>query len=170
MWKQSSTLGFRPKIVSAGRAALFYEDVAAWGGDLPNGVGTEIYWHPTFQDSPGIGGTNAQSLHERWNKATGRHINSGAADGYRTIQVLSDAIERAGTLDKEKVCAALAKTDLMSVVHRVKFDENQFNRGPLVYGQWQKTDKPWKWELRVVLSHHDFVKPTAKPIFPIPYK
>ena len=170
MWKQSSTLGFRPKTVSAGRAVLFYEDIAAWGGDLPNAIGTEIYWHPTFQDSPGIGGTTAQSLDERWFKETGRGINSGAADGYRTIQVLADAIKRAGTLDKEKVCAALAKTDLMTVVHRVTFDENQFNRGPLVYGQWQKTDKPSKWELRVVLSHHDFVKPAAKPIFPIPYK
>lgn len=168
MWRQCATLGFKPKTASVGRAALFLEDVSSWGGDLPLGIGTEIYWHPTFENCPGIGGTTPQSLHERWFKDTGRGINSGAADGYRTIQVISDAIERAGTLDREKVRAALKETDLMTVVHRVKFDENQFSRGPLVYGQWLKSDSTAKWELHVVFSQHDFVKPTAKLMFPIP--
>ncbi|MCJ7655850.1 MAG: amino acid ABC transporter substrate-binding protein, partial [Dehalococcoidia bacterium] len=81
-----------------------------------------------------------------------------------------DAIERAGTLDGEKVNAALAATDLMTVRHRVKFEANHFSRGPLVFGQWQKTNNPWVWECPVVFSKHDFIKATTSPIFPIPYK
>ena len=44
LWKQCSALGFQPKMASIGRAPLFYEDVSAWGGDLPNGIGVEIWW------------------------------------------------------------------------------------------------------------------------------
>ncbi len=166
--RQAATLGFRPKMISIGRAPLFYEDVSAWGGDLPLGVGVEIWWDPSFQDSPGIGGTTPQSLAERWTTEKKRPLNRNIGPGYRIIQVLIDAIQRAGTLDGPAVNAALATTDLLTIAHRVKFDENQFSRGPLVFGQWKKTDKPWVWELPVVFSKHDFIKATAEPLFPIP--
>jgi branched-chain amino acid transport system substrate-binding protein len=42
LWRQCKQLGFHPKIVMVGRAPLFYIDVSAWGGDLPQGVGTEV--------------------------------------------------------------------------------------------------------------------------------
>jgi branched-chain amino acid transport system substrate-binding protein len=168
--RQCATMGFKPKMVSIGRAPLFYEDVNSWGGDIPLGVGVEIWWDPSFGDSPGIGGTTPQSLADRWAKETKKPLNRAIGPGYSLIQVLIDAIGRAGSLDREKVQAALAQTDLKTVRQRIKFDENHFSRGPLVYGQWQKTDKPWVWECPVVFSKHDFIKATAKPIFPIPYE
>jgi ABC-type branched-subunit amino acid transport system substrate-binding protein len=168
--KQCAALGFKPKMVSIGRAPLFYEDVSAWGGDLPLGIGVEIWWDPSFGDSPGIGGTTPQSLAERWTKETGKQLNRNIGPGYSIIQVIIDAIERAGSIDGEKVNAALAQTDLKTIRHRVKFEGNHFSRGPLVYGQWQKVDKPWVWECPVIFSKHDFIKATASPIFPIPYK
>ncbi len=169
-WKQATTLGFEPKMVCIGRAALFYTDVSAWGGDLPWGIGTEVWWDPSMKDSPGIGGTTPASLAERWTTETKQPLNPGIGPGYVTVQVLADAIQRAGTLDPEKVNAALAQTDLLTIRHRVKFDENHFSRGPLMFGQWFKTDKPEKWELKVVFSKHDFVPATGQPIFPKPYK
>jgi ABC-type branched-subunit amino acid transport system substrate-binding protein len=170
VWKQCQALGFKPKMVCIGRAPLFYTDVIAWGGDLPLGIGVEVWWDPSFKDSPGIGDTTPKTLTERWTKETGQPLNPGIGLGYRSVQVLIDAIQRAGSLDAEKVNEALSKTDLMTIAHRVKFDENHFSRGPLVFGQWFKTDTPQKWELRVVFSKHEFIPATAKPIFPIPYK
>jgi ABC-type branched-subunit amino acid transport system substrate-binding protein len=167
--RQCTTLGFKPKMIAIGRAPLFYEDIKSWGGNIPLGVGCEIWWDPSFGDSPGIGGTTPQSLAERWTTETKKQLNRNIGPGYSIIQVLIDAIGRAGSLNGEKVNAALAQTDLKTVRHRVKFDENHFSRGPLVYGQWQKTDKPWIWECPIVFSKHDFIKATAKPIFPIPY-
>jgi len=167
--RQCSTLEFQPKMVSIGRAPLFHEDVSAWGGDIPLGIGVEIWWDPSFEDSPGIGGTTPETLAEKWATDTGKQLNRGIGPGYRSIQVLIDAIERAGSLDGEEVNAALAETDLMTIGHRVKFDENHFSRGPLVFGQWVKTDQPWIWECPVVFSKHDFIDATADPIFPIPY-
>ncbi|TET18414.1 MAG: amino acid ABC transporter substrate-binding protein [Dehalococcoidia bacterium] len=168
--RQCSVLGFQPKMVSIGRAPLFHEDVSAWGGDLPNGIGVEIWWDPSFEDSPGIGGTTPKTLTEKWTEETGKQLNRGIGPGYRSIQVLIDAIERAGTLDGDAVNEALGETDLMTIGHRVKFDENHFSRGPLVFGQWTKTDQPWIWECPVVFSKHDFIRATADPIFPIPYE
>jgi len=170
VWKQAYTLGFKPKMVCIGRAPLFYADVAAWGGDLPWGIGVEVWWDPSFKESPGVGGTTPASLAERWTKETKQPLNPGIAPGYRSVQVLANAIERAGTLDGEKVNTALAQTDLLTICHRVKFDENHFSRGPLMFGQWFKTNKPEKWELKVVFSKHDFVQATDKPLFPMPYK
>jgi len=167
-WRQAHSMGFEPKIVSIGRAALFFADVAAWGGDLPWGVGTEIWWDPSFQDSPGIGGTTPLSLAERWRRETGQPLNPGIGPGYRSVQVLAAAIEKAGSLESEKVNAALAQTNLATICHRVKFDENHFSRGPLAFGQWFKTDKPGGWELKVVFSKHTFVQATGRPIFPRP--
>ena len=168
--KQSSALGFQPKMASIGRGTLFYEDISAWGGDLPLGIGCEVNEDPSLQDSPGIGGTTPQSLTERWTEETGRPLNRCVMSAYRSAQILLDAIERAGTLDPDAVQAALAETDLMTIVHRVKFDENHFSRTPVSFGQWQKTDKPWVWECPIVFSQHDFIEATADPIFPIPYE
>lgn len=169
LWRQARSLGFAPKIVSVGRAPLFYTDVNAWGGDLPNGIGVEVWWTPTLKEYQGIGGTTPQSLADRWTQETSQPVNPAIGPGYRMVQVLADAITRAGSIDPEKVQTALATTDLMTIAYRCKFDENHFNRTPIVFGQWQKTTAAQKWVLEVIYSAHSFIPTTAQPIFPIPY-
>ncbi|MCD6306968.1 MAG: ABC transporter substrate-binding protein [Deltaproteobacteria bacterium] len=46
----------------------------------------------------------------------------GSSSSYMAVYVLKDAIERAGSLDSEKVVAALEKTDMMGVYGRIRFD------------------------------------------------
>ncbi len=46
----------------------------------------------------------------------------GSSSSYMSVYVLKDAIERAGTLDSDKVVEALEKTDLMGVYGRIRFD------------------------------------------------
>ncbi|MDQ1333504.1 MAG: branched-chain amino acid transport system substrate-binding protein [Thermodesulfobacteriota bacterium] len=46
----------------------------------------------------------------------------GSSSSYMAVYVLKDAIERAGSLDSEKVLAELEKTDLMGVYGRIRFD------------------------------------------------
>ena len=80
-WKQARTLGFEPKIVSIGRATLFYQDVTAWGDDLPWGVGGEIWWMPTITEYQGIGSTTPMSLADRWTTATKQPLNPAIGSG-----------------------------------------------------------------------------------------
>lgn len=46
----------------------------------------------------------------------------GSSSSYMAVYVLKDAIERAGTLDSDKVVPELEKTDLMGVYGRLRFD------------------------------------------------
>ena len=46
----------------------------------------------------------------------------GTSSSYMAVYVLKDAIERAGTINSDKVAAALKKTDLMGVYGRIRFD------------------------------------------------
>jgi branched-chain amino acid transport system substrate-binding protein len=46
----------------------------------------------------------------------------GTSSSYMAVYVLKDAIQRAGTLDSNKVVEALEKTDMMGVYGRVRFD------------------------------------------------
>lgn len=67
--------------------------------------------------------------------------STGSVSGYETMYILADAIERAGTLDKEAVIAALQKTNLQLVRGTVRFDENH----QIVYGYDPKTSVLGNW-------------------------
>jgi len=171
LWRQCHALDFKPKIVTIGRAPLFYVDAASWGGDLPWGVGVEVWWDSSYpaESCPGIGGTNAQTLTDRWVEATGQPLNPGIGHGYEEAQIMIDAIGRAGTLDGAAINQAMAETDMLSINGRVKFiQEEHFSGIPLFLGQWIKTDAAHVWELNIVFSQHDWLKPTHELIFPLP--
>jgi len=171
MWRQCYTMNYVPKICIAERAALFYEDVSAWGGDLPLGVAVQHLWDPGYppEHFPGIGDTTAETLFERWVKETGKPFNWGIGWGYFPMQVLFNTIERAGTLDGPTLNQAIGETDMLTITGRAVFTkEEQHCRLPMTYGQWMKTDKPAVWERLIVFSELDFLPATAEPIFPIP--
>jgi branched-chain amino acid transport system substrate-binding protein len=171
IWRQCHVQGFKPKIVIATRAAMHYFDIKSWGGDLPNGILTEIFWNPGIKNGVGIGDTTPQSLVERWHEATGKPLNWGIAWDYLGAQILLSAIERAGTLDREAVNKAIGETDMKTIFGRVKFDRETQNHGFAVYiGQWLKTEKPWKWECPVVFSEDPNMPVASKILLPMPYK
>lgn len=169
MWRQARRMNFKPKMVFATRAGIFYTDVKNWGADLADGVCNEMFWNPEIQDSPGIGSTTPESLYRQWRKATGQGLNQNVGMGYANTQVVIDAIERAGSLDPDTINQALQATDLMTIYNRVKFDPDHFSRIPVAFGQWRKTNKPYVWEDPVIISYHKFMPATAKMIFPMPY-
>ncbi len=169
--KQGHTMGWVPKIIMAARAALFLEDISAWGGDIPLGVGSERWWFPDAPPKlfPGIGDTTPKTLLDRWVKETGKPLNPAMGFGYFSVQILADAIERAGTLEGEKLNKAIGETDMLTIMGRAAYTkEEQHNRVPLAFGQWVKTDKPGGWECPIVISRHDFIPTQAKPMFPVP--
>lgn len=54
----------------------------------------------------------------------GQHYYDPAASGYSGMQIVVDAITRAGSLDREKIRDALATTDMVTIVGPVKFRAN----------------------------------------------
>jgi len=169
--RQCSSMGFKPKVIIAEKAGMLYDDVMSWGGNLPNGVMALIEWSPSIKNAKGIGDTTPQSLNEAWSKSkigNGKPFQPMVGCGYSQVQILADAIERAGTLDKDKVNAALAQTDFLSMRGRAKFDATQFSRFPISYGQWFSAPDPVKWQMKTVFAGDDFTV-ESQPTFPIPY-
>ena len=166
--RQCQTMGFKPKVVIAEKAAMLYDDIMSWGGSLPNGVMALIEWTPAIKNAAGIGDTTPQVLNDVWNKATGKPFQPMVGCGYSQIQVLIDAIQRAGTLDKDAVNAAIAQTDLKSMRGRLKYDVTQFSRLPIAYGQWFSAPDPVKWQMKIIFAGDDFTV-EAQPQFPITY-
>jgi len=57
---------------------------------------------------------------------------------YSCVQILADAIKRAGTLDKNKIRDAVAATDMTTVQGPVKFRADGVGITPVAIMQWQK--------------------------------
>jgi branched-chain amino acid transport system substrate-binding protein len=125
--KQMADLGVKAPIVTmiAGPA---YQEYIDGLGSLANGVTSASWWHHTANyKGIGVWPTTADFYKEF--KAQEKddpdyvHASCGAA-----VEVLQDAITRAGTLDKKKVRDALAATDVDTFYGPVKFGPHGMNQ------------------------------------------
>jgi branched-chain amino acid transport system substrate-binding protein len=66
-----------------------------------------------------------------------KSIGLPVGPAYAAVQILADSIERAGSLDREKIIQAVSKTDMMTVRGPIKFRPN--GTAIIDYGlrQWQ---------------------------------
>ena len=79
-----------------------------------------------------------QAFENRWQVPP---RSTGCVSGYETVYIIKDAIERAGSLKKDKVIAALEQTNLTLVRGTVRFDENH----QIVYGYDPATSVLGNW-------------------------
>jgi branched-chain amino acid transport system substrate-binding protein len=77
-------------------------------GDQAEGVTGFTMWNPDL-NRPGV-----KQFAEKFKQRLGVEPNQNAAKSYAGIWILKDVLERAGSLDKDKLREALAKTELSS--------------------------------------------------------
>jgi branched-chain amino acid transport system substrate-binding protein len=82
----------------------------------------------TFEIGGGIGPAKyppAKKFFDDYEKKFGVPIESGHGPGpaYDSVYVWAEAVERAGSLDPDKVVAELKKTDRQGVIGKIKFDD-----------------------------------------------
>jgi branched-chain amino acid transport system substrate-binding protein len=116
LYSQMSELGFKPDFNLVVRAA----DVPTWPDTGPAGEGVLLSagWHPDL-GYEGIEAIDARHLEEE-----GRRADPIVGGSYALIQIVADAIERAGTLDPQAVRDAIAATDMDTVVGPIMFRED----------------------------------------------
>jgi branched-chain amino acid transport system substrate-binding protein len=153
--KQMVSAGFTPKVLVIEKGGEPQQFAQALGSQA-NGVMVGGYWDPTFP-YPG-----ASTLRQQFEQQTGQTWSQHIADSNAAAQILLDAISRAGTTDKAKVNAAIAKTDATYVVGPVHFDASHTSKLPLVEDQWQNGKSV------VVFSSFPNIKPNGKFLFPLP--
>lgn len=151
-WTQARQQGFKPKVVSVGKALLFPSAVEALG-DLGEGVSTEVWWTPSHPFSSSLTGASAADYAAAYESAAGKQWTQPLGFGHALFEIAVDALRRTEDIDsKASIRDALAATKLDTLVGPVSWDGGPVKnvaKTPLVGGQWVRGSK-YKYNLRVV--------------------
>src|SRR4051812_7731281 len=151
-WTQAKQQGFKPKVVSVGKALLFPAAIEALG-DLGDGLSTEVWWTPSHPFKSSLTGASAADLAAAYEKGTGKQWTQPLGFGHALFEVAADTLKRAMSLDdKASIRDALVATNLNTIVGPIAWGKGPVKnvaKTPLVGGQWVK-GKKHKYDLIVV--------------------
>jgi branched-chain amino acid transport system substrate-binding protein len=143
-WSQAGQQGFKPRVVTIGKALLFPSVINSLG-DRGNGLTSEIWWTPSHPFSSSLTGESSKAIAESYAKATGKQWTQPIGFNHALFEVAADVIKRAADLsDPQSVIDAVVATDLNTLVGPISWKGGPLNpvknvvRTPLVGGQWQK--------------------------------
>jgi branched-chain amino acid transport system substrate-binding protein len=143
-WSQAAQQGFKPKIVTIGKALLFPSVIESLGA-RGNGLSSEIWWTPHHPFKSGLTGQSAAQLAGAYTVATKRPWTQPLGFQHALFEVAIDTLKRAKAVDPKSILAALTATDYKSIVGPIKWSGQpvkNVSKTPLVAGQWQrKNDK-----------------------------
>jgi branched-chain amino acid transport system substrate-binding protein len=140
MQKQMAELGWTPKftlMIRAPENVSWTETLGAIGDYATMFAG----WHHA-ENFPGVAELNA-----KYQEEFGRPADLLTGPAYACVQLLADAIERAGTLDPDAIRDALAAADMTTVVGPVTFNEDGTGNVLNPLSQWQDGQLELVWPL-----------------------
>src|SRR6266853_1529272 len=140
-WSQAAQQGFRPKIVTIGKALLFPSVINSLGA-RGNGLTTEIWWSPNHPFKSGLTGQSARELTDAYVAATGRPWTQPLGFKHALFEIAIDVLKRARNVgDPTSIRDAIAATNYNSIVGPVRWAGQPVKnvaKTPLVSGQWQR--------------------------------
>jgi branched-chain amino acid transport system substrate-binding protein len=151
-WSQAAQQGFKPKIVTIGKALLFPSVIESLGA-RGNGLSSEIWWTPHHPFKSGLTGQSAAQLAEAYTAATKRPWTQPLGFQHALFEVAIDTLKRAKAVDPKSILAALTATDYKSIVGPIKWSGQpvkNVSKTPLVAGQWQRRND--KFELVITAN------------------
>ncbi len=127
--KQMQELDYTPKFTFAIRAP----DPPVWSKNLGK-AGDYVVLGPGWHY--GVKYPGVAELNEAHQKRVGRPADPITGPSYACVQILANAIERAGSTDREKIREAMASTNMMTVAGPVRFNPDGTGVGRSVAVQW----------------------------------
>jgi branched-chain amino acid transport system substrate-binding protein len=149
---QAKQQGYKPKVITLGKALLFPGAIEALG-DLGDGLTTEVWWSPSHPFTSSLTNQSAKSLAESYETSTKKQWTQPIGFAHALFEVASDALKRSKSLKASDVRDAVAASKLKTVVGDVAWGGpgpfKNVSKTPLVLGQWNK-GKKYKYELSIV--------------------
>lgn len=140
-WSQSAQQGFRPKIVTIGKALLFPSVIESLG-DRGEGLSSEIWWTPSHPFRSSLTGESAKALADGYMAESGRPWTQPIGFKHALFEVVRDVISRSDDLDDPMaIVDAVKSTSLSTIVGDVNWANGpvpNVTKTPLVAGQWQR--------------------------------
>lgn len=135
--QQAAQMGYAPRMYIIDKGTGYPEPMRALG-EFGENLLSVNFWSPAYPGSSQYGGYDGQGLVDAYESANeGAMYSPPLAYSDASYDVLFDALQRAGTTDRDALLAALAETDLETVVGQVTFNEQHFSVQPLGGAQWQ---------------------------------
>jgi len=133
LWKQVTSLGFRPKAAFLAKAS----DADSWWqslGSLAQGTLSEGYWSPS-QAQTGQLSAISPTLGKKY---AGNPNYATAAVAYAVAEVLTDALSSAGSTNPGKLNTAISQTNAQTTAGLIKFNSSTHTAStPYYITQWQ---------------------------------
>jgi len=136
--KQMKELGYNPKLTMLIRAP----DPPVWSKNLGKDGDYVVLgpgWHHAIKAS------GVKELNEAHEKKIGRPADPIAGPAYACVQILANAIARAGSLDRDRIRDAIAATDMTTVIGAVKFRADGTGIVNAVFVQWLNGKQELVW-------------------------
>jgi len=168
--KQAHDLGWRLKFISILVAPTLPDFYKSLGPNIANGVSAPAQWEYGVKYSPEVaekegyewyGPTNDEYI-SLYKKLCGNTMpDYHAAEASAAVLYLAKAIEKAGSLDADKVRSAFNGLKIMTFFGPMQVDPATGKQiaHPMVLVQWQNGEKKIIWPKAAA---------TAKPLYPLP--
>jgi branched-chain amino acid transport system substrate-binding protein len=138
---QAKQQGFKPKVITLGKALLFPGAIQALG-DLGDGLTTEVWWSPSHPFSSSLTKQSAKALAASYEAGTKKQWTQPIGFAHALFELAANALGRAKSLKANDVRDAVAATSVDTVVGPVKWGGQgpfkNVSKTPLVLGQWVK--------------------------------
>jgi len=150
--KQMKELDFNPKAVVFIRAA----DPPVWSQNL--GKDGDYFllspgWHFAARYP------KVAELNDAHQKLFNRPADPLVGPAYACVQILADAITRAGSLDREKIRDAIAATNMTTVVGPVRFRPDGTGEVKVFFLQWLKGKQELVWPKEFATASFSYPAP-----------
>lgn len=153
--RQARELGVNARFFAGGTQDFLTLSFRNGAGEAAESVCATALWTPSVS-YPGAG-----VFHEQFLQKHGFPPDYHGAQAYGALQVIADAMGRAGSSEWGAVRQALAGTDMMTVYGPVRFvsygKKSQQNRIPTCLVQWQGGDQEIVWPRNLATS--DYLHP-----------
>ncbi len=125
--RQMVEVGFKPKYYSVNIGPMFAEEFVGALGPVAEGIVENGFWHP---DLPYEGAKKfLQAYVAKYQKTP----STDAAYAYIASQIMHQAIEQAGTLDREKIAQTLRSGKFSTILGQYDYDQNGVNKSQLIF-------------------------------------
>ncbi len=143
--QQAAQAGYKPKMYVIDKATG-YPDAMQAIGEPGIDVLSVNFWSPAYPGKSQFGGWTGQEFADKY-EAENKPLYYTPTGGYEdaSYDVLIDALQRAGSTDKEAIVKALAETDLNTIAGQVKFNDQNYSVQPLGGAQWRIDEATGRW-------------------------
>mgnify|MGYP003347259425 FL=1 len=151
-WSQCAQQGFKPKVVTIGKALLFPSVINSLGA-RGNGLTSEVWWTPSHPFKSGLTGQSAAQLAKAYEEATKRPWSQPIGFQHALFEVAIDVLKRTKSLEPKAILESIIATNYQSMVGPVQWTGKpvkNVTKTPLVAGQWQR--KGDKFELVITAN------------------